>query len=100
MRKNNRRHNATVAKIRAMYGKRLSAEDYAQLASFGSVSEIAEYLKKYTHYGKTLASVDTVMIHRGLLESLLRRHNFETYFRITDFENIGRAEFYNHMIIH
>lgn len=99
MRINNRRHNATVAKIRAMYGKRLSAEDYAQLASYDSVSEIAEYLKKNTHYGKTLASVDTVMIHRGLLESLLRRHNFETYFRITDFENIGRTEFYNHMII-
>ena len=37
---------ATVAKTRAMYGKRVTAEDYSELASKHSVAEIADYLKK------------------------------------------------------
>lgn len=92
-------HNATVAKIRAMYGKRLSSADYDVIVSGRSVSEIAAYLKKNTHYGKILASVDTDTVHRGLLESLLRRYNFEMYLKIIDFEKLGDSEFYNFRIV-
>lgn len=92
-------HNATVAKIRAMYGKRLKQEDYDQLTSLGSVSEIAGYLKKNTHYGSILESVDTNTIHRGFLESLLQRYNFEMYLKIIDFEKLGNIEFYNFRIL-
>ena len=73
----NRSHNATVAKIRAMYGNRLKQADYDELVNKSSVAEIAEYLKKNTHYGKMLSSIDTVNIHRGFLEDLLKRYNFE-----------------------
>jgi V/A-type H+-transporting ATPase subunit C len=92
-------HNATVAKIRAMYGKRVTPQDYSELASRQSVAEIADYLKKNTHYSELLSSVDVNTVHRGFLESLLKRYNFETYLKITGFERINRQEFYNYRII-
>ena len=93
------KYYATVAKIRAMYGKRVTAEDYAELVTKQSVADIADYLKKNTHYSTILASVDVNTIHRGFLESLLQRYNFELYGRITGFERIGRQEFYNFKIL-
>ena len=51
-----RSYNATVAKIRAMYGKRITPQDYTELVSRRSVADIAEYLKKvkrqFIYYGK------------------------------------------------
>lgn len=95
----NRSHNATVAKIRAMYGKRITSQDYGELINKQSVSEIADYLKKNTHYSNILSSVDVNSVHRGFLESLLARHYFEVYLKITGFERINRQEFYNFRII-
>lgn len=94
-----RNYNATVAKIRAIYGKRVTPQDYTELMNKQSVSEAAEYLKKNTHYGGLLSSIDTNTVHRGMLESLLRRSVFETYMRITGFEHISRQEFYNYKIL-
>ena len=82
-----------------MYGKRLKEADYDALVSRSSVAEIAEYLKKNTHYGKILASIDTNTVHRGFLENLLRRYNFEMYLKIVDFENLGSSEFFNFRIV-
>ncbi|MBP1561618.1 MAG: V-type ATPase subunit [Oscillospiraceae bacterium] len=92
-------NNATVAKIMAIYGKRLSYQDYMELINKQSVSEAAEYLKKNTHYSELLSSIDTNTIHRGMLENLLRRSIFETYIRITGFEHLSNQEFYNYKII-
>lgn len=92
-------YNATVAKIMAIYGKRVMPQDYAEMMNKQSVSEAAEYLKKNTHYSSVLASIDTNTVHRGMLENLLRRSVFETYMRITGFEHISKQEFYNYKII-
>lgn len=92
-------YNATVAKIMAIYGKRVTPQDYAEMMNKQSVSEAAEYLKKNTHYSSVLASIDTNTVHRGMLEDLLRRSVFETYMRITGFEHISKQEFYNYKII-
>ena len=93
-------HNATVAKIMAMYGKRITGADYSELMTRQNVSDIAEYLKKNTHFADTLASIDTSTIHRGMLEDLLRRHLYETYMKVTKFENLQQHEFYNFKLIH
>lgn len=94
-----RNYNATIAKIRAIYGKRLTPQDYTEMMNKQSVSEAAEYLKKNTYYSKLLSSIDTNTIHRGMFENLLRRSVFETYMRITGFEHISKQEFYNYMIV-
>lgn len=92
-------YNATVAKIMAMYGKRITPQDYTELMNKQTVSEAAEYLKKNTHYSSVLSAIDTNTVHRGMLENLLRRSVFETYMKITGFEHISKQEFYNYKII-
>ncbi|MDO5560248.1 MAG: V-type ATPase subunit [Oscillospiraceae bacterium] len=91
--------NATVARARAIYGKRLTEDDYKELVSKKSVSEVAEYLKKNTHYADALSSINTATIHRGLLESLLRRFSFDRYIKICSFQQLGKERFYNYLIV-
>lgn len=94
-----RNYNATIAKIMAIYGKRITPYDYSELMNKKSVADIAEYLKKNTYYSNLLSSVDTRTIHRGTLENMLKRSIFEKYIKITSFENISKQEFYNYKII-
>lgn len=91
--------NATVARARAMYGKRLSENDYKELAGKKSVSEVAEYLKKNTHYANALSSVNTASVHRGYLESVIRRYSFDRYINICDFQQLRNERFYNYLIV-
>ena len=91
--------NATVAKMHAVYGKRLKADDYSALMSCTSVSDAADYLKRSTYFGRWLEGVDTENIHRGNLENILRRSLMENYFRIIGFEKLGSDEFYNYIIV-
>ena len=91
--------NATVAKMHAVYGKRLKQEDYSALLSCTSVSDAAGYLKRSTYFSRALEGVDTENIHRGNLENILRRSLIENYFRLIGFEKIGGDEFYNFIIV-
>ena len=90
---------ATVAKSLAIYGKRLTPEDYKELLHRNSVTEIAEYLKRNTHYKFVLASIDTATIHRGHLESLLKRDVFDLYVKLCKFQKLGGVPFYNYLVI-
>ncbi len=90
--------NATVAKLHAIYGKRLRQENYSALLSCTSVADAAEYLKHSTYYSKALDKINTETIHRGNLENILRRSLYENYFGIIGFEKIN-GEFYNYTII-
>lgn len=92
-------YNATIAKIMAIYGKRIMPHDYMELINQKSVSDVAEYLKKNTYYNELLVPIDTRTVHRGMLENLLKRSTFEKYIKITGFENIAKEEFYNYKII-
>ncbi len=94
-----KKHNATIAKIMAIYGKRIKPHDYMELMNQKSVADVAEYLKKNTYYNELLVPIDTRTVHRGMLESLLKRSTFEKYIKITGFENIAKEEFYNYKII-
>ena len=91
--------NATVAKMHAVYGRRLRQEDYNALLSCTSVSDAADYLKRSTYFSKVLENVNTESIHRGNLENILRRSLMERYFQILRFEKIAENEFYNFIII-
>lgn len=91
--------NATIAKARAFYGKRLKKQDYDELLHKSSVSEIAEYLKRNTHFSEELEAIDTNSVHRGFLESILKRYNFNQYARLCKFQGLNKYPFYNYMII-
>jgi len=91
-------NNATITKIRAMNGKMLTATNYHELLNKQSVSEVATYLKKNTRYRNILSSVDTNTIHRGFLEILIRRNNFDVYVKLCKFQQLDKIGFYNYQV--
>ncbi len=91
--------NATVAKIRAVYGKRLRDHDYNELVARKKVTDVAEYLKKYTHFASALGGVDTTSIHRGHLESILDKAYFDKYERLCKFQFLSDLPFFNFLLV-
>lgn len=87
--------NATITKIRALHGRMLTAQDYKILAGKKSVSEVAEYLRTHERFSHLLAGIDANTIHRGYLEELIRKSNFELYVKLRDFQHLKHDEFYN-----
>lgn len=75
--------NAILAKARAMYGKRLTDNDYAQLMECRTVSEVAGYLKGRTSYGSVFGDVNENDIHRGQLEPILRQSIYTDIFALS-----------------
>ena len=78
--------NAVLSKARALYGKRIKEKNYIDLMGCSSVSEIASYLKYKTEYAYVLKDINENDIHRGYLETLLRRKLF------LDFALLGRYD--------
>lgn len=78
---------AVMAKVKAMYGKRLTPENYEELLQKKTVGEIASYLKRDTAYGDLLAEVREELVHRGQLESLLRRRKLDIYLRLAKYSH-------------
>lgn len=91
--------NATVAKSRAIYGKRLKENDYFELASQKKVTEAAEYLKKNTHFSEALSAIDTSVIHRGFLESILHKSYYDTYEELCSFQRLNDQPFFNFLLV-
>lgn len=77
--------NAILAKVRALYGKRLREQDYEQLLGKKTVGEVAAYLKNETYYAENLKEVKEELIHRGQLENLVRRRTLDTYSRLNKY---------------
>ena len=78
--------NAVLSKARAMYGKRLRSKDYNELCGCSSVAEVALYLKNSTHYKASLENMNEIDVHRGHLETLIKKKLF------SDFASLGRYE--------
>ena len=50
--------NAVLAKARALYGRRLRADDYRRLMGCRTMPELAAALKEYPLYAEALAEVN------------------------------------------
>ena len=90
--------NATVTKIRAIHGTMLKRENYHEMVSMRSVPEVAEYLRKSPRFREVLGDIDPNTVHRGFLESLLSKANFDTYARLCRFQGLDKLPFYNFII--
>ncbi len=82
--------NVVSAKVRALYGHRLMPEDYNAMLHAHSVSEVASYLKAHTGYKAALADVNESTLHRGYLETILRRCRFEQLTALSRYESMTR----------
>lgn len=83
---------AVSAKVHALYGRRMTQEDYRQLLSKQTVSEAAAFLKNHPGYAESLSGLGTDVIHREDLESALRSVYVDEYRRIFSFMELGDRE--------
>ena len=90
--------NATVAKIRAMHGRMFTADSYRELMTKKSVPECAEYLSRTERYRGAFKDTDPNTIHRGYLEELLNKANFDDYIRLCEFQGLDSIPYYRFLI--
>ena len=75
-------YSAIAAKLKAMYSKFLTRDDYEQLLERKSVNDICSYLKSTPGYGEVLEQVNERDIHRGQMEILLEQEMVDEYVRL------------------
>lgn len=90
--------NATIAKIRTIHGKMFTAADYKILAEKRNIADVAAYLQKSERFHDALASIDTNTIHRGYLEELLTKSNFDMYIKLCSFQQLDSVPFYQYLV--
>ncbi len=90
--------NATAAKIRTLFGKMLTADNYREMLSKHSVAEVAEYLSETPLFSAAFKDVDPNTVHRGFLEALLNKSNFDLYLRLCRFQGLDKETFYSFLI--
>jgi len=91
--------NAIGAKARAKFGKRLKSRQYLDLIDCFTVGEAAMYLKTNTAYAPVLEEIHYPSAHRGRLEELLSRKQFEDFSSLCAFEFSGSGVFYRIIIL-
>lgn len=65
-------YDAITAKVRAMYGRRLTDEDWATMESMSSVTKVGKYLLAHPGWQGAIASLHSGILYRGELEAALR----------------------------
>lgn len=91
--------NAIIAKAKAVYGRSLSADDYEALLKKKSVPEIASYLRVHPHFADTLKDIPADSIHRGRLEALIKKNEFDHVLRLIKFVDVKDCGFYQLNIV-
>ena len=87
--------NAILTKVHAIFGKRLTPSDFSQMARKSDVGEVAAFLKENPSYQKALKNINETEIHRGQLESLIKKDLYYKYssLRRYDFSDNGFYDF-------
>lgn len=91
--------NAVIAKVRSVFGSSLSPEDYIQLSSKESVSDVCAYLKQTARYGSALSAVNPQMIHRGQLETILKQSVFDIFESFHKFDFTQSKSFFEYIVM-
>ncbi len=91
--------NVILAKVRAMYGKRISEQDYKSLISCSTVADVAMYLKNHTSYAKELFDLNEREVHRGSLENLVKKKLFHDLESLCRYEISTRNSFAEYTIV-
>ncbi len=91
--------NAILAKSRAMYGRRLTERNYTELLNCHSVNEVANYLKNRTAYADMFEGTTATDIHRGQLETMLKKRMFDQYASLCRYEMSIGQDFYQYFIV-
>ena len=90
--------NATVAKVRSIYGSLLTMDDQRELVAKRSVTEVCDALKRMHGFSEALRDIDPNTIHRGHLENILHKFAFDTYARLCGFQKLDGDPFFSFYI--
>lgn len=91
--------NAITAKVRALYGQRITRSQYEELARKRSTSEIAAYLKERTHLAGVLAQVQPATVRSDQLETVLRRARYYKYLSLRNYASPKDRDFYDQYVL-
>lgn len=91
--------NALGTKLCAMYGKKLTTNDYNLLCQRRNVVEIAVYLKETAAYGEIFSTVDEKLLHRGQLEKFVRKARYSDYQKIKKYLSQDSMLIYNSLML-
>lgn len=86
-------YNAVSSKVKALYGKRLTQQDFDRLSSMKTVSDIASYLRTCPGWQKALESLPPTEVRRGILEEALTSQLQDEYSRIFKFMTMEAKHF-------
>ncbi len=87
-------NNAVVTKAKAMFGKFLQPEDYDHMVKIKSIPELVKYLQRQPHYENVLKDIQPNTVHRGHLESLIRKNRVEQIIRLVKMVYTKDKDFY------
>lgn len=90
--------NAVLAKARAMYGKRLTPDDYEAMIACRTVGGVADYLKTNTDYREEFASVSVRTLHREQFEMMLDSRRIARLASISRYEKTMGHEFFRYFL--
>ncbi|MBQ2774270.1 MAG: V-type ATPase subunit [Clostridia bacterium] len=91
--------NSVLAKARAMYGQRLTAQNYNELLACRSVGEVAAYLKAQTAYSVVFEGVSMGALHRRQLEILVHDLLSMRFASLCRYEKFIGDKFYERFVM-
>lgn len=91
--------NAIMAKARAMYGQRLTGEDYDSLVACRTIAEFVTYLKTRTSYAADLQNVSSSDPEAGYIEFLIRKRAYNQFSTLCHYEMTLGEGFSNYFIV-
>lgn len=87
-------NNAIITKAKSMYGRFLKPSDYDKLIKFHALPDLVGFLKKHPHYEEVLKDVSEATVHRGNLESLIRKNLFDQVIKLIKTVYSKDSEYY------
>ena len=93
-------NNAIITKAKAIYGNFLKKEDYERLSKMHSIVDLVSYLKKQKNYQQILRDIQETTVHRGHLESLIKKNAFDHIYRLIKQVYSKDESFYRLNIVH
>ena len=90
---------AILSKTRAMFGRRLTDEDYTALASQKSLAGAATYLGNHEGYKDLFDGVSVAGLHRAELEGLLRHRHFDKFESLCRYELSVGEKFSDYILL-
>lgn len=92
--------NSVFAKVRCLYGKRLTDKNYSELLNLRSVNEVAEYLKTKTSYSEIFEGLHTGgELQRTQLENLLTNKMYNEMESVIRFQKAAGNNLYEYFVI-